>query len=346
MICRRRSHPHRRKTFQYKSSSVKCKLTEAPESLPPPGPQPEFEGSWERSDRSLTTAAILGLIIVGIIYAYAAGFISFIAIMLHGTGGTAGANKTFVDLLAAKAIATKNPIRYSVFISEFLFMLLPTVWIIRRWHTKDIFRYVRLRRVTGTEILLAVVAAIAFFPVSNAISNLFLRELDFPDFLTRINSEIFTSYSSKEIVWVIVVVCVTPAICEETLFRGYLQRTLERTLGAKSLFITGIIFGLFHMRPLNLVSLSLLGMMIGFFFYRSKSLLPGMAAHFTNNLMAVLSLYRLPDGKPRIPIISADLPVIGLLLAAAITVALLVLYRKETEKNFAGAVVDMVQQAP
>lgn len=297
---------------------------------------PEFEGSWEKPGRSPTSAAIMGFIVVGIIYAYAQGIIAVIAMGLqnHGGAAQAGSAKTLVDILTARALAAKNPLRDSVLIAEFLFMLVPTILIIRRWHTKHVIRYIRFTKVPLAEIVLAILAAILFFPVSAGISGFLLGQLHFPDFLARIDSLLFASNTPSELVWVIIVVCVTPAICEETLFRGYVQRTLERTTGVKSLFIAGILFGLYHMRPLNLISLSMFGMMVGFFAYRSKSLLPGMAAHFTNNLITVLSLYKITGDKFASPSTFINTPVIVTLVAAAATIAVLFLYRKETRRNF------------
>jgi membrane protease YdiL (CAAX protease family) len=90
-------------------------------------------------------------------------------------------------------------------------------------------------------------------------------------------------------------VCITPAICEEIFFRGFIQRTFERTLGWKSLILIGVLFGLFHFQPLGLIPLAMLGILFGYFFYRTKSLLPSMAAHFTNNFVAILFLYQTPE---------------------------------------------------
>lgn len=104
-------------------------------------------------------------------------------------------------------------------------------------------------------------------------------------------SELFAAHSTGQFIVIILVVAVTPAICEEVFFRGYFQRTLERNLGFKSFIITGIIFGLFHMQPLSLITLSILGVLFSFFYYRSKSIFPSSAAHFTNNFIAVLILY-------------------------------------------------------
>lgn len=298
--------------------------------------QPEFEGSWEKSNRNLTTAAILVFIIVFTIYAYAQGVIGSIALALHGStgGGSQQTHRTIIEILSSRAMSQKQPVRISVIISQFLFLLLPTIWFIRRWHTKDLLRYVRFRKIPIAEILTAFVGAILFFFVSAGISNFMMHQIHFPDFLARIDSLVFAANSPSELVWVIVVVCVTPAICEETLFRGYIQRTLERTMGVKSLFVAGILFGLYHMRPLNLVSLSLFGMLIGFFAYRSKSLLPSMTAHFTYNLVAVLSVYKLATDQPKLPFSSFHIPLVLVLLAAAGTVVVVMIYHNLTGRNF------------
>jgi hypothetical protein len=308
-------------------------LTENTSEPVPQPPAGRYDGSWERSNKSLTTAAILGLIIVGIIYYYGLNIIVGIAVFAKSTG-VHPEGKSLIENLTTTVMATKNPIRWSVMMCEFIFMLIPTIWLISRWHTKKVLSYVRFNRVPVIEVLLAVVTTVLFIPVSSYISEFLMRQLNFPDFLAQIDEQIFTSYTATEFFWLIVVVCVTPAICEETLFRGYFQRTLERTIGMKSLFVAGIIFGLYHMQPINLISLSLLGILIGFFYYRSKSILPGVAAHFTNNLLAVLSLYKMPDGHPVAAFLSNATPFLGFLAGILLSGIFVIVYLRVTEKNF------------
>lgn len=45
------------------------------------------------------------------------------------------------------------------------------------------------------------------------------------------------------------------------------------------------------MQPLSLITLSILGVLFSFFYYRSKSIFSSSAAHFTNNFIAVFILY-------------------------------------------------------
>jgi membrane protease YdiL (CAAX protease family) len=140
-------------------------------------------------------------------------------------------------------------------------------------------------------MLLAVVAAMLFLPFNAWLSETLARELGIPDRLIAINEILFTPSGVTELAWLIIVVAATPAVCEEVFFRGYVQRTLERVIGWKSLLVVGALFGLYHMQPLGLLSLSGLGFLFGFLFYRSRSLLPSIAAHFTNNIFVVLLLF-------------------------------------------------------
>ena len=60
--------------------------------------------------------------------------------------------------------------------------------------------------------------------------------------------------------------------------------------------LAGTIFGLYHVNPFEIVPLVGLGVFFGFLRYRSQSLLMPIAAHFFNNLMAVLaSFYGVQD---------------------------------------------------
>jgi membrane protease YdiL (CAAX protease family) len=90
-----------------------------------------------------------------------------------------------------------------------------------------------------------------------------------------------------------------PALTEELLFRGIIQRKLERALGQnKGWIYSGILFGLAHIAPDlmgaqwydygqnigNMIGLLIqqiiVGWIFGIIYTKSKSLLPGFLAHF------------------------------------------------------------------
>ena len=106
------------------------------------------------------------------------------------------------------------------------------------------------------------------------------------------------AHSPSELFFVIIVVALTPAICEELLFRGLIQKNLTLATNKKWGFVfTGIIFGLYHVNPFLVVPLVGLGILFGFFMARSETILIPMAAHFINNLVSVIGVYYESDIK-------------------------------------------------
>eukprot|EP00456_Euglypha_rotunda_P004802 TRINITY_DN1080_c0_g1_i12.p1 TRINITY_DN1080_c0_g1~~TRINITY_DN1080_c0_g1_i12.p1 ORF type:complete len:805 (+),score=209.61 TRINITY_DN1080_c0_g1_i12:1054-3468(+) len=88
---------------------------------------------------------------------------------------------------------------------------------------------------------------------------------------------------------VILAFAAAPAICEEIAFRGFMLSGFSRT-GKVSLAVTlsSLAFGIIHMIPQQVFNASLLGIVLGMMCIRSRSLLPGIAFHFVNNVLAIL----------------------------------------------------------
>lgn len=85
-------------------------------------------------------------------------------------------------------------------------------------------------------------------------------------------------------------IALTPAICEEIMFRGLIYTALERRYGAnKAILISGILFGLYHLRLNQVVVLSLIGMLLAWLTYKSGSLIPAIVLHAFNNGLLSLS---------------------------------------------------------
>ncbi len=81
----------------------------------------------------------------------------------------------------------------------------------------------------------------------------------------------------------------SPAICEEALFRGPILLGLrERLRPAGAAIVTGIFFGLYHGDLWRLLPTGLLGALLSMIALAGDSIIPAMAAHFINNAMLVL----------------------------------------------------------
>ncbi|MGC6444087.1 MAG: ABC transporter permease subunit/CPBP intramembrane protease [Rubripirellula sp.] len=95
---------------------------------------------------------------------------------------------------------------------------------------------------------------------------------------------------------VIVLIAVTPAICEELAFRGLVFSGLERNgqhWGA--IIITALLFGASHGVLQQSICATVMGLVLGWVAFRTGSVLPGMLFHFANNAMSA-SLERLANG--------------------------------------------------
>ncbi|HVZ37803.1 MAG TPA: CPBP family intramembrane glutamic endopeptidase [Candidatus Kapabacteria bacterium] len=85
---------------------------------------------------------------------------------------------------------------------------------------------------------------------------------------------------------------VIPPLCEELLFRGLLQRSLERSLApAASIAIAAIFFAAVHLQPQNVVAIAGLGAFHGFLVWRTRSIIPAIIAHATVNGTVTAVMY-------------------------------------------------------
>jgi membrane protease YdiL (CAAX protease family) len=92
---------------------------------------------------------------------------------------------------------------------------------------------------------------------------------------------------------------VLPALTEEALFRGYVQRRLLRVWSAPpAVLFSSLFFAAVHGEPMHIASVFPVGLWLGIVAWRTGSLWPGIAGHFVGNLLsfATLGLATDPDG--------------------------------------------------
>ena len=87
----------------------------------------------------------------------------------------------------------------------------------------------------------------------------------------------------------LLLMAVTPAVCEEALFRGPILRGLRARLSpAAAAIMTGAMFGLYHGDVWRFLPTALLGVGLSALALASGSIIPSMIAHFVNNACLVL----------------------------------------------------------
>ena len=96
------------------------------------------------------------------------------------------------------------------------------------------------------------------------------------------------------------VICLLAPIGEELVFRGaVLHKLLEWKPERRWLMITfsAVLFAVAHMNPAQIIHPLLIGLLLGWMYERTGSIIPGVAYHWTNNTAAFLlaRLYQNPD---------------------------------------------------
>ena len=91
----------------------------------------------------------------------------------------------------------------------------------------------------------------------------------------------------------LVVIALIPAVCEEIFFRAGIQNLLQRWwshgVGPHvAIWVTALIFSLAHGELFAFMPRFVMGLVLGYLYVGSGSILPNMMAHFVNNAMVVV----------------------------------------------------------
>ena len=233
---------------------------------------------------------------------------------------------------------------------QFMFILAPTIFFARlqSGNLKSIFR---LNRPKFSLLLLAILGIIMIQPFLQgymyfqelAINSIpFIRDTLKPlqevfDSFETGTMKIVQAHSVFEFAVVVFVICVTPAICEEALFRGFsLSNIIKISRPAKAIFTTGFLFAFYHFQPFNLIPLVILGCFLGFIVYYSNSIYVGVLCHFLNNFFASYFLYKYGKEEFETPHLAGDEltdTIVALVLSLLIFTSIVILYYRMREKN-------------
>lgn len=250
--------------------------------------QKNDESERIKSNISPIAAAFIGLVGGFFLYQFIGGLLSLLVFGFD-------LDKAPIDGLRLMTMA-----------GQILFILLPAL-IFSKLIYEDVGKIIRLRIPDWTEIILFVVGIGILTPLLQSylyIQNYYIEVWathsesinTLKSFFDSLNELVDKTYGNllrasgiPELLFVVLLVAVVPAISEEVMFRGFIQRSFELKIKPFiAALLTAVFFSLYHFNPYGLIPLAVLGFYFGFAAYTSKTLLIPILLHFLNNFTAVI----------------------------------------------------------
>ncbi len=193
--------------------------------------------------------------------------------------------------------------------AQILFLLLPAL-IFSKIIYEKVGLVIRFRLPEWKGLLLFSAGAFAIIPLLETLielqvwtfnhlakSEFIFRQLkSLFDLLDKLLQETYVNFFRAnnffDGIIIVLVVAFSPAICEEVMFRGFIQTSFHlKYRPFLAILITSVFFAVFHLNPYGTLSLILLSMYLGYAVYKTDSILTGVVIHFINNLFAVVAVF-------------------------------------------------------
>lgn len=174
-----------------------------------------------------------------------------------------------------------------VFGTQMILLLIPLCLVV---YTKKDIRQTYGFAKAGLADYVGSVFIIAGFFLLNIVIAAGMTML-FPESAGNVES-VFSNLMGDSAAAALFVIALTPAVCEEMLFRGMILHALgARHRMASAVAVTAVLFGLFHMSLVKFVPTGLLGLVLCLVVWRTGSIYPAMLMHFLNNMVSVAIMY-------------------------------------------------------
>ncbi len=160
--------------------------------------------------------------------------------------------------------------------------------------------------------------------------------LDFIKELQVQMAELITGFIKSEnaLFYGLIYIALVPAIFEEIMFRGYIQRALEKNWGVwAAMIVSSLMFGAYHLQAGSILPLAFIGFVLAYVTYISDSLIPAMLLHFINNGSQVVYGALNPEFLEQTASSDIGMPWVMVILSVIVCPALFLLMHKMNPKS-------------
>jgi len=193
----------------------------------------------------------------------------------------------FLNLFPGTLLQILN-LRWGLVLTQALFIAAP-VLLALRWFYLDRKTVLPWRRPPPWSLLATVLGTTGLNHILTLAGAWQERIIPTPESVRTFFEDLFVYHGAVDFVLLLLTFAVVPAICEELLFRGFLQAGLVRLLGSapKGIAVSSLIFAAFHLDPWRFPGILVLGLFLGILAHRSGSLIPAVLAHALNNVLSI-----------------------------------------------------------
>ncbi len=191
-------------------------------------------------------------------------------------------------LILSSRPETRTLTRYAIGIAVEI-ALAALAFLFMRAERLDIAATARLRKPQLREVGLAIVAVPGLWVAGvllNLLSSLVLG------YTTPVTPSQYPSTLLEAVAMAVTTMVVAP-LCEELMFRGYVQRAYERRNVWVGIVAGGVIFALFHLRFQGAPALLPVAIALSLIAWRTGSIVPGIALHAAYNTIATVLMIAL-----------------------------------------------------
>lgn len=138
----------------------------------------------------------------------------------------------------------------------------------------------------GVVVLLLIITTLGFqWGITGPLADMIPMPDDIKDMFADLAAKMNNGYG-------LITVALMAPLFEEFIFRGVmLDGLLKRKSTWTAIILSATLFGFVHLNPWQFVGATILGILIGWVYYRTRSLIYCMIIHFTNNFTASIFMY-------------------------------------------------------
>lgn len=275
----------------------------------------KFERNYQQYNISPIGAAFLVLFVSFFLYQLVGGLLTFQFVGLQINKENAGYVRLFTS------------------ISQIFFMLVLSILFAKIIYN-DFTNTFRARKFSLTELMISIVGLVLivfasqiylyiqsyYIEILKSNSPTFRQVFDIFDKIDKLvqksYNELLVMDNLFDYLSIVISIALVPAFCEEFLFRGFVQSSLEKRLNIFwSITITSLFFAIFHFNPFAIIPLFALGAYFSYVVYLTDSIFNSVILHFLNNFftITIYAVYKTEDvisAKPE-----ANLPIASMYAA-------------------------------